>query len=165
MFTLVQESLLRKMRRISRSAIIPFSVSQMYSLVADVESYPSFLPWCSNAEVHFREGVIVEATLELYKSGIRKKFRTRNSLHDDEKIDIRLVGGPFRHLEGGWRFKVLGDAGCKVSLDMSFEFKSPVNDFLFGSYLEESCNSLVDAFTHRANEFYGGEQNDDVRLL
>jgi len=150
------------MRRISRSAIIPFSVSQMYSLVADVESYPGFLPWCSDAVVHFREREIIEATLELQKGGIRKKFRTRNVLREDENIDIKLVGGPFRHLEGDWRFKPLGDAGCKVSLDMSFEFKSSVNDFLFGSYLEESCNSLVDAFMHRANEKYRGGRNDDA---
>ena len=149
------------MRRISRSAIAPYSISKMYSLVADVESYPSFLPWCGNAEVHFREGEIVEATLELHKSGIRKKIRTRNTLRKDEKIEIRLIGGPFRQLEGDWRFKQLGDAGCNVSLEMSFEFKSSLNDFLFGSYLQESCNSLVDAFTVRAIEIYGAEKNDD----
>jgi len=146
------------MRRVSRHALVPFSVNEMYSLAADVESYPDFLPWCSGAVVHFRDGNIVEATVELHKAGIRKGFRTRNSLHVDEKIDIRLVGGPFRHLAGGWRFDQLGDAGSKVSLDMDFEFKSRISDLLFGSYLEETCNSLVDAFIRRANDIYGTRQ-------
>ena len=146
------------MRRVSRHALVPFSVNEMYSLAADVESYPAFLPWCSGAVVHFRDGNIVEATVELHKAGIRKGFRTRNSLHVDEKIDIRLVGGPFRHLAGGWRFDQLGDAGSKVSLDMDFEFKSRISDLLFGSYLEETCNSLVDAFIRRANDIYGTRQ-------
>lgn len=146
------------MRRVSRHALVPYSVNEMYSLAADVESYPDFLPWCSGAVVHFRDGNIVEATVELHKAGIRKGFRTRNSLHVDEKIDVRLVGGPFRHLAGGWRFDQLGDAGSKVSLDMDFEFKSRVSDLLFGSFLEDTCNSLVDAFIRRANDIYGTRQ-------
>ena len=89
-------------RRVNRNALVPYSVSDMYALAADVESYPDFLPWCSSAEIHFRDGEIVEASLELHRGGIRKRFRTRNSLQADEKIDISLVGGPFRQLEGGW---------------------------------------------------------------
>jgi len=143
------------MRRVSRNALVPYSVREMYSLAADVESYPDFLPWCSGAEIHFREGNIVEATVELHKAGISKGFRTRNALHENEKIDIRLVGGPFRHLAGGWQFDQLGDAGSKVSLDMDFEFKSRISDLLFGSYLEETCNQLVDAFIRRAQDVYG----------
>ena len=146
------------MRKVSRSALVPYSVGDMYALAADVESYPDFLPWCSGAEIHSREGEIVEAALELHKSGIKKKFRTRNRLRKNESIDINLVGGPFRHLSGGWRFHQLGDAGSKVSLDLEFEFKSRANDLLFGSYVEKSCNSLVDAFTRRALEMYGTGQ-------
>jgi ribosome-associated toxin RatA of RatAB toxin-antitoxin module len=148
------------MRKVSRSALVPFAVSEMYSLAADVESYPEFLPWCSGAEIHSREGETVEATLELSKGGIRKKFRTSNTLRENESIDIELVGGPFSHLSGGWRFEQLGDAGSKISIDMEFEFKSRSNDFLFGSYLVESCNSLVDAFTRRASEIYGSAPTD-----
>lgn len=151
------------LRRVRRNALVPYSVSEMYALAADVEAYPDFLPWCSGAEIHFREGIIVEATLELHKAGVSKQFRTRNALHENEKIEIRLIGGPFRHLEGGWRFDQLGENGSKVSLDMTFEFKSRINDLLFGSYLEESCNSLVDAFTHRAREIYGSQRAADEK--
>jgi ribosome-associated toxin RatA of RatAB toxin-antitoxin module len=151
------------MRRVNRNALVPHSVSDMYALAADVESYPDFLPWCSGAEIHSRCGEIVEASLELHRGGIKKRFRTRNSLHEDERIEISLVGGPFRQLEGGWRFDRLGENGSKVSLDMAFEFEKRINDILFGSYLEESCNSLVDAFTRRADEIYGSKRDDGGR--
>lgn len=148
------------MRNVSRHALVPYSVSQMYALAADVESYPDFLPWCSGAHIDSRDGEIVAATLELRKGGLRKQFSTRNRLRENESIDIELVGGPFSHLSGGWRFEPLGDSGSKVSLDLDFAFKSRSSDFLFGAYLEDSCNSLVDAFTRRAREIYSADRSD-----
>lgn len=133
----------------------------MYSLVADVESYPTFLPWCRDAEVTFRKGKIVEATLELHKGRVSKHFRTRNSLHDNQEIVINLVDGPFHHLAGQWRFEQLGETGCKVSLDLDFEFESRIIDMLIGAFFEDSCNSLVDAFTRRATEMYGDKRARD----
>jgi len=127
----------------------------MYQLVSDVGAYSEFLPWCNRSEVLSRDGDTVEASLELHKGSISKTFTTRNRQRQDEAIDINLVGGPFRHLAGGWRFEPLGDEGCKVSLELEFEFESRVVDLLFGSFFEDTCNSLVDAFTGRAADIYG----------
>lgn len=140
------------MRSVNRNALVPYSASDMFALVADVESYPSFLPWCSDVEVHLREGNVVEATLELHKGKISRRFRTRNTMTPDERMDLALVGGPFRHLEGGWVFKQLGDQGSKVSLLLDFEFDSRTLDVIIGRYFEDICNQLVDAFTQRAAE-------------
>ncbi len=144
------------MRKVSRSAIVPFSASEMFVLVDDIETYPEFLPWCESAVVHKRDVAIVEATLELRRGGISKSFTTRNFLRQNEAIGLSLIGGPFKHLAGGWAFQQLGDSGCKVSLELDFEFNNPVTDALFGSFFEASCNSLVDAFTQRAAKVYGG---------
>ncbi len=127
----------------------------MFGLVDDIAAYPEFLPWCHSAEVHSRSDEVVEATLELQKGAISKKFTTRNSRREFETIDLALVGGPFKHLRGGWRFKDLGDAGSKVSLDLEFEFESRLTDMLFGTFFEEVCNSLVDAFSRRAAVVFG----------
>ena len=127
----------------------------MYALVADVESYPDFLPWCSDVEVHLREGNTVEATLELHRGGLRKRFRTRNRMQPESSMDLSLVGGPFRHLAGGWTFTPLGDEGSKVALDLEFEFDSRALDLMVGAFFEDACNSLVDAFTRRADQVYG----------
>ncbi|HEX5787693.1 MAG TPA: type II toxin-antitoxin system RatA family toxin [Woeseiaceae bacterium] len=150
------------MRRISRSALVPYVAERMYALVDDIEAYPEFLPWCSAAVVNRREAGEVEATLEFRRGGLGKSFRTRNALQPPESITLELVDGPFRSLSGEWAFKPLGStddapaAGCRVSLDLRFEFSNRVTDLLLGPFFEEICNSLVDAFTRRAQALYGG---------
>ena len=144
------------MRKVSRSALVPYSAAQMYALVKDVESYPAFLPWCNDAEVHIRGEDFIEASLELHRGRISKKFRTRNQLQENEWLGIELVGGPFRHMSGGWVFQQLGDAGSKVTLDLEFEFDTRATDVIFGRFFEHTCNSLVDSFTKRAAQIYAG---------
>jgi ribosome-associated toxin RatA of RatAB toxin-antitoxin module len=144
------------MRKVHRSALVPYSAAQMYTLVKDVETYPSFLPWCNDAEVHIREESFIEASLELHRGRISKKFRTRNVLKENESLGIALVGGPFRHMSGGWTFQQLGDAGSKVELDLQFEFESRATDIIFGRFFENTCNLLVDSFTQRAAKIYAG---------
>ena len=130
----------------------------MFSLVDDIESYPEFLPWCRNAIVHWRDGERLEATLELYRGDLSKTFRTRNTSSGCESIEMSLVDGPFRQLAGTWTFRQLGKSGSKVTLNVAFEFASPVVDTMFGAFFEDVCNSLVDAFTRRADmEFAGAE--------
>lgn len=144
------------MRSVNRSALVPYRADEMFSLVADVDSYAEFLPWCDDSRILSRKGDVVEASLELHKGAISKTFTTRNTHRGNEAIDLALLGGPFRHLAGGWTFKSLDDAGSKVSLALEFEFESRVVDMMFGPFFEQTCNSLVDAFTRRAVEIYGG---------
>lgn len=143
------------MRKVNRSALVPYSAAQMYALVEDVEAYPAFLPWCSGVEVHSSKDNVVEASLELHRGTFSRWFRTRNTMTPNERMDLSLVGGPFRHLSGGWTFKQLGDEGSKVTLVLDFEFDSRMLDTIIGAYFEDICNRLVDAFTRRANETYG----------
>ncbi len=147
------------MRSAQRSALVPYSAQQMFELVDDVESYPEFLPWCSGARIDRRDDDAIEATLELNKGGIRKSFTTRNLRREFESIRLQLVGGPFRHLDGGWRFTNLDGQGCKVELALQFEFESTLVDIVFGSFFEDTCNSLVDAFTQRAADVYRADAN------
>lgn len=139
----------------------------MFRLVDDVASYPEFLPWCSEAIVEREEADTQVATLELQKGGLRRRFTTFNTRSPYSAIDIALAGGPFRRLSGGWRFRDLAphapgeddvrddSEGCKVSLELEFAFDSRLVDMMFGPFFEETCNSLVDAFTRRAAEVYG----------
>lgn len=144
------------MRSVSRSALVQYSAADMYVLVKDVEAYPSFLPWCDDAEVHIARADFIEASIELHRHGISKRFRTRNALVENVSLGIELVGGPFRHLSGGWTFQQLGDSGSKVALELDFEFENRATDIIFGRFFESTCNSLVDSFTKRAAHMYGG---------
>lgn len=144
------------MRKISRNALVPYSAAEMYELVKDVEAYPSFLPWCDDAQVHIVRPDFIEASLEMHRHGISKRFRTRNALQENVSLGIELLGGPFRHLSGGWQFQQLGDAGSKVALELEFEFENRATDLIFGRFFETTCNSLVDSFTKRAARIYSG---------
>ena len=142
-------------RHVKRIALVPYSGSEMFKLVDDIEAYPQFLPWCTSAEILDRTSNTVEATLELTKGTTSKAFTTRNTLIADTSIAIELLGGPFRCLSGGWCFELLGADGCKVTLDLEFEFENRVVDMMIGSFFEETCKSLVKAFTDRAEQVYG----------
>jgi len=134
---------------------VPYRAGEMFRLVDDVDSYSEFLPWCNYSEVLSRSENIVEATLELHKGALSQTFTTRNALRNDEAIGLELLGGPFRHLSGGWTFQSLSEEGSKVSLELEFEFESRLVDMMFGAFFEETCNSLVDAFSRRAADVYG----------
>lgn len=127
----------------------------MFELVDDVDAYAEFLPWCDRSETLSRDGDTVEASMDLQKGGIKKSFTTRNKRIPGERIDIDLVGGPFRHLAGGWRFEPLSEEGSKVSLELDFEFDGRLADVMFGAFFEDTCNALVDAFVDRAGQVYG----------
>ena len=139
---------------IKQSEIVNFTPAQMYDLVNDVESYSEFLPWCHSSNVISRTEDEVHAALELALSGFHKSFTTCNRLQKDKMIEIRLVDGPFKHLEGFWRFDE-AEGGSKVSLDMEFEFHGGLIDMMIGPMFTQIANSLVGAFIERANDRYG----------
>lgn len=143
------------MKRIRRSALVPHSARQMYALVDDIPEYPRFLPWCCDANVITRNDSEAIASLEIEKSGFRKKFTTRNELEPGRDIRMRLEEGPFRVFEGHWTFSPLDDRSCKVEFDLQFEFSSPILGMMLNSTFEEIGNTLVDAFTQRAESVYG----------
>lgn len=144
------------MRQVKRSALVPYSAMQMYELVADVERYPEFLPWCTGAEVLERDGELITARLALRRAGASARFTTRNRMVVGDFLEMRLLEGPFRSLEGRWGFTAIGAAGSRVELAMSFETMNSLAGLLLGPVFEGACNQLVDAFGQRARQVYGG---------
>jgi len=140
---------------ISRSALVPFSAGKMYALVDDIPGYPQFLPWCSKTEVISRDDDEVRASIGISKAGFNKSFATCNRLQKNKMIEMRLLEGPFKHLEGFWRFDHLADDACKVTLDLEFEFSNKLIGITFGPVFGQIANSLVDAFMQRAMQVYG----------
>ena len=143
------------MRRVARSAIVPHSAAQLFALVEDIESYPRFLPWCVAAEVKSRGPDATLATLTVGMLGVKQSFTTRNTNRPPEAIDLELVEGPFRRFAAAWRFQPLGAAGCKVEFSMEFEFASRALATLLQPLFAAMADTMVDAFTRRADEIYG----------
>lgn len=143
------------MRTVNKTALVPYRAEDMYALVNDVERYPEFLPWCRGARILSRSDHEMRASLDLARGGLHKTFTTRNTLEPGRSITIALENGPFRHLEGHWRFDPLAADGSKVVLNMQFEFAGALLDLMAGPVFHEICNSLMGAFIRRARSLYG----------
>lgn len=143
------------MATVKKSALVLYSAAEMYVLVDDIEAYPQFLPWCRSSKILSRNEDEVRATIEMAKGGVHKSFTTCNRMQRHKMIDIRLVEGPFKRLEGYWRFEPLRADASKVSLDMEFEFASQLLRVAVEPVFKQIANSLVDAFCKRAVELYG----------
>lgn len=145
------------MSSISKNALVPYSAAEMYALVYDVESYSAFLPWCNSSQVLSQDDDEQRATIEIAHGSLRKSFTTCNRLQKGKMIEMRLEQGPFKHLQGFWRFDTLGERACKVSLDLDFEFSNKLVGMAMGPVFSQIANTLVDAFSKRAVEVYGKE--------
>jgi len=152
------------MREISRSALVPYTPAQMFALVDDIERYTEFLPWVSSAQVVERTESERTGRLEMSRAGLRERFTTRNVVTPPGRLEMRLLDGPFRMLEGVWTFDAILDPsvgvdqlarGTRIGLALRFEFKSRVTDLLLGPKIASSCDTLVDAFVKRARDIYG----------
>ncbi|NJN39714.1 MAG: type II toxin-antitoxin system RatA family toxin [Gammaproteobacteria bacterium] len=140
---------------VERNALVGHSAARLYALVEDVESYPAFLPWCAAAEVRARDGPQVVVTLRIRFHGVRQQFTTRNTLVAGERIEMALVEGPFRRLDGVWRFVPLGADACRVELRIDYELGSPLLARAVGPTFDQIANTLVDAFVRRADALHG----------
>ncbi len=143
------------MAEVTKSVLVPYSSLEMFELVDRVEDYPQFLPWCGGTELHHRDEDTTEATIHINYLHVKQHFTTRNSKTVGEEMRIRLKSGPFRHLEGYWRFKVLAESACKIDFVLHYEFSTSLFDKVLGPVFGMLTNGLVDAFVHRAEQVYG----------
>jgi ribosome-associated toxin RatA of RatAB toxin-antitoxin module len=143
------------MAHLHRSARVRHTAAQMFELVDDIESYPQFLHWCRDARIERRDGDVIEASLDIGVRGIHKSFVTRNVLDRPRRIGIELVSGPFRRLEGEWRFTDLEGGGSEVSLSLQFEIAASPFNMMFSLVFEELVRSQIAAFVSRAETLYG----------
>ena len=140
---------------------MPYSAAEMYALIADVASYPEFLPWCSGARIRSRRprpdgSEVIEAELVISFKVFRERFGSRVTLHPDaQKIDVAYLEGPFRYLNNHWQFTPVGETSCEVDFFVDFEFRSKTLQMIIGVVFTEAMRRIVRAFEERAIQLYG----------
>lgn len=139
---------------IHRSAIVPFTAENMYDLVNDIAHYQEFVPYCTSSIVHEKSDEEIRATLILSAKGMKKSFTTLNRLQKNSMMEIHLIDGPFKQLEGFWRFEDRDDNHSEVMLDLEFELSNKIMAMMFGPVFQQVAGSLVDAFVTRAKIIY-----------
>jgi ribosome-associated toxin RatA of RatAB toxin-antitoxin module len=136
---------------IRRSVLVPYSAEAMFDLIEQAEWYPSFLPWCTAAEVLERSDDWVAARLEFSYLNLRFAMRTRNPKRRPEWLQVQMMEGPFRQFHGDWHLLPLADQGCKVTFDLSYQFSEGLVDRVAKVALDRIFGSVVEAFVKRAD--------------
>ena len=144
----------------SETKRLPYTARQMYDLVADVGSYPEFLPWCAAARIRSREpqgaGEVMLADLVISFKVFRERFGSRVTLDPEAMaIDTEYLDGPFHHMVSNWRFRDLDGGGCEVSFDVDFEFRNRILQSAVGLVFYDAMQRIVRAFERRAADLYG----------
>jgi coenzyme Q-binding protein COQ10 len=145
----------------AESRYLPFSPAELYNLVADVERYPEFLPWCVGARVRRRdqEGQgdsareVLIADLVIGFKMVRERYTSRVELNDG-RIDVAYIEGPFKYLNNHWIFNPAADGGTNLDFSVDFEFRNRLLQSIIGALFNEAVKRMVLAFEHRAEALY-----------
>lgn len=149
------------MPQVRKSVLVSYSAERMFDLVDAVERYPEFMPWCAAAAVSHRDEHITLATIHISFRGIRQSFSTENHKERAQQMRIKLVEGPFRTLDGTWRFIPLSGEACRIEFSLHYEFSSRILEKVIGPVFHYIAGTFVEAFMRRARNIYGTGQGGD----
>ena len=143
------------MSSFTKQVTVPYTAEQMYDLVNDIKSYPTFIHLCTSSEVHEEQDHRLRATIKIAKGKIGFEFTTVNTMEKGRSITMNLVNGPFKSLKGIWRFTPLGTDDCIISLHFDFEFSNKLLGVALGGLFKQLCDSMIEAFRKQAAVRYG----------
>jgi len=140
--------------------VLPYTPDQMYRLVAEIERYPEFLPWCIAARIRKREEALIVADLVIGFKVFRERFTSRVELDQPGmRIDVAYAEGPFKYLRNHWVF-LPHDEGCLIDFFVDFEFRSRILQKVIQTLFNEAVQRMVSAFEGRAHALYGDPPKD-----
>lgn len=143
------------MAKIKKSVLVNHSASQMFKLVDTVEDYPKFLPWCGGSSVAIQDDNVTHATVKIDYLQVKHSFTTENIRQAPELIEMTLLDGPFKTLDGYWRFIPLEEDSCKIEFQLNYIFSNKLLEHLVGPVFYMIANNFVEAFIKRAEDIYG----------
>jgi len=129
---------------------------QLFDLVADVDRYQEFLPWCVASRVNRHEGEVIHADLVIGYRMFRERFTSQVTLKRPDRIDVQYCDGPFKYLHNHWIFVPQeGGRTTLINFYVDFEFRSRLLQGLIGAVFGEAVHRMVRAFEKRADALYG----------
>jgi coenzyme Q-binding protein COQ10 len=135
--------------------VLPYTPEQLFDLVAQIERYPEFLPWCVASRIRSRDGNVVIADLVIGFKMVRERYTSRVTLDKPRRIDVAYLEGPLKHMNNHWVFNPHPSGGTEIDFFVDFEFHSKMLQALIGALFHEALRRLVAAFEARARQLYG----------
>jgi ribosome-associated toxin RatA of RatAB toxin-antitoxin module len=151
------------MYKVEKTVLVMHSAAQMYALVDAVEDYPKFLPWCGGVDLLERTQTSTSATLHINYHGLKQKFTTQNSKQFPHSMQIKLKDGPFKQLDGDWRFTQLTPNACKIEFRLNYEFANGFLEKIISPVFSHIATTFVDGFVARADKIYVSGQNISMK--
>ena len=142
------------MADVKKNVIVNHSVDRMFSLVDRIEDYPLFLPWCGGTKVLERNEEITKASIHIKYGGVNQSFTTQNTKNYPDRIDLKLIDGPFKVLEGYWIFTKINEEACSIEFHLHYEFSNFILDKLISPIFSQIANTFVDGFVKQADKIY-----------
>ncbi len=142
----------------TKTHICNHNINDLFNLVADVESYPEFLPWCSAARIRKKNADFIVADLVICFKGITETYSSHVNLlknQEEPEIIVKAIDGPFENLDNFWKFKKISENQTEITFEIDFTFKSKILNSLIGSFFKKAYEKMINAFEERANEIYG----------
>ncbi len=136
---------------------LPHTPEQLFELVAGIDRYPEFLPWCSGARITKREDNLLHADITVGFKMFRETFTSKVTLDRPHRVDVKYMSGPFRYLNNHWIFHPEPDGHCTIEFFIDFEFRSRLLQRLIGALFNEAVKRMVRAFEIRAGRLYGAK--------
>ena len=142
------------MHKVEKTVLVMHSAEQMFALVDAVEDYPKFLPWCGGVDLLARTETSTSATLHINYHGLKQNFSTQNLKAFPHSMEINLKDGPFKHLDGSWRFTALRENACKIEFRLKYEFENSFLEKIIAPVFNHIAATFVDGFVARADKVY-----------
>jgi ribosome-associated toxin RatA of RatAB toxin-antitoxin module len=142
------------MVKVEKNVLVPHSAEQMFTLVDRVEDYQAFLPWCGGIDLIERSEKTTTATIYIDYHGLKQSFTTQNTKDYPNRIDLKLIDGPFKVLEGYWIFTKINEEACSIEFHLHYEFSNFILDKLISPIFSQIANTFVDGFVAQADKIY-----------
>lgn len=144
----------------SKEEELPYTTSELFKLVSNIEEYPYFIPWCKEAVILERDGDIVLADLIINYFGIKGKYTSKVFLDEkNQEISVELAQGPFEYLYQSWKFIKISEKSSIVEFDIDFKLRSFILNKILSPVFSEVCVNIVYAFKDRARKLYGNRKS------
>jgi coenzyme Q-binding protein COQ10 len=139
------------MPRHEEQKTLAYTADELFSVVADVKDYPSFVPWCAGAHIRREGPQEIIAELEIGFGPFRESFTSQVTLDRPRQVLVRAIeGGPLERLTNAWTFTPEGDR-THVDLVVDFQFKSHLLDHVANNMFQEAATKMMGAFESRVH--------------
>jgi|TARA_Y100000389_G_scaffold160975_1_gene163278 ribosome-associated toxin RatA of RatAB toxin-antitoxin module len=137
--------------QIKKEAIILKDIETVFKIVNKVDLYKNFVPFCIDSVILSEDTNKMKARLDFNLKGLSTSFTTENTIKENEYIEMKLVDGPFKYLDGKWEFKKISDKTI-IFLTINYEAESKIVEYTIGKSLEKITNYLVQAFVEESKK-------------